>query len=369
MGGTSNADVRPDEVLGGRYRIEERIGAGGAAKVYRATDLRLRRPVAVKVVNPFLSRIPRAAERFVREARAMAALDSPYLVPIYDVGADGERLYLVLKLLEGELFEDRMRAGPVPAEEAAAIASDVLVGLETLHEAGMVHRDVKPSNVFVTREGRGVLLDLGIVLDDTERHLTDKGMVLGTPEFMAPEHAIGQDADARSDIYATALMLLFAITGKRGGVTSDCAVSRRVKGDGWLGPVLGRVPPGWRPILRQALSRERIVRTRSAADLRAALLSASMPAQWSGPSSWVRDDLDEAETSRVIVLANGTRPGPADVTAPATPLALARSGSEAEPLAVADEHTPATGGATPLALFALMLVAVVAAIVALVLVG
>jgi serine/threonine-protein kinase len=262
-------------VIAGRYRVEAVLGLGGMASVYRAVDLELGREVALKVLDSRLCQLEEpevARRRFLREARATAAIDSPHVVPIFDVGRDGEHLYLVEKLLRGDTIDAVMRSQQPSLSAVVRWARDALGGLSEIHRTDMVHRDVNPSNLFITHADRAVLIDLGIVLTDGER-LTSRNLVLGTPEFMAPEQATGAAPTARSDLYALALVLLFVAAGRRDLVEGEAQVQRRIDGDAWIDPELRVVSEPLRPILRRALARDPARRFGSALEMRASLLA------------------------------------------------------------------------------------------------
>ncbi|ACY12920.1 serine/threonine protein kinase [Haliangium ochraceum DSM 14365] len=211
----------------GRYQLERELGSGGMATVYRARDRELRREVALKVLFPHLSKRPEVVARFLREARAAAALDHANIVRVYDTGGgagsadDDDALsdppYLVMELVEGRSLDGALREhGPFLGEIVAAIGMLLCDALAEAHRAGIVHRDVKPANVMVTRRGRVALTDFGVARldDDDSAILTRTGMLLGTPAFMSPEQALGDPLDARSDIYSLGATLYQLATGK-----------------------------------------------------------------------------------------------------------------------------------------------------------
>jgi len=199
----------------GHYRLLEAIGRGGMGVVYAALDTRLGRRVAVKLVSEGAGEELRA--RFRREARSMARLGKhPNLVQIHDVGEDGGRVYLVMDLVPGPTLAHLLREGPLAPARAAAIGEKVARALAHLHAHGLVHRDVKPSNVLLGADGEPQLSDLGLVLDagDGER-LSATGAILGTPSYMAPEQAESPGAvDARADVYGAGALLYHAVTGR-----------------------------------------------------------------------------------------------------------------------------------------------------------
>jgi eukaryotic-like serine/threonine-protein kinase len=205
-------------VLCARYALGETIGAGGAARVYRATDRQLGREVAVKVLDDAaaLTADPSARERFLQEARTSARFDHPHLVTVYDAGEDDGALFLVMELVTGHtLAEHIAQHAPLPVSEAVDIARQVLDGLAAAHERRIIHRDVKPSNVLLDATGRARLADFGISkhLDAIERSITSDGMVVGTPSYLAPEQAAGRAPSPATDTYAVGIVLHEMLTG------------------------------------------------------------------------------------------------------------------------------------------------------------
>ena len=213
----------PDEVGRlGSYRVLRQIGAGGMGTVYQGEDPDLRRPVALKVMNSFLAFQDGPRRRFLHEARAMAALTHDHIVPIYHVGEERGVLFLAMPFLEGETLESRLRRiGPVPGRAALPMAEvlrivrEIAEGLHAAHARGLIHRDVKPSNVWLEAGGDRVkILDFGLARAlESDVHLTRTGNILGTPEFMSPEQANGKPADARSDLFSLGCVLYLLCTG------------------------------------------------------------------------------------------------------------------------------------------------------------
>ena len=200
----------------GHYRIERRLGEGGMGVVFAARDQRLERAVALKLVRTELND-PQLLARFWREARAAAALNHPGICQVYEIGeAAGGRPFIVMELLEGQPLADRIVTKPLPPGEVARIGISVLEALSALHGRGFVHRDVKPSNVFVLADGRVKLLDFGLVHGGQNtiapRGLTMTGAVMGSPGYMAPEQIRGETVDARADLFALAATLAEAAT-------------------------------------------------------------------------------------------------------------------------------------------------------------
>jgi serine/threonine protein kinase len=213
-------------VLDNRYRLEELRGGGGMAKVYKATDQRFERTVAVKIINPELRHDPEFDARFQREARIVSQLSDPHIVVVHDFGIDAQHgPYLVMEYLQGQTLRERIATqGTLPARAAIQLGGQILLALIHAHEKNVVHRDIKPDNIFLLNQS-GVrlhvrVLDFGIARifrgDDKSdaSQLTHPGAVLGTPRYMSPEQLAGHTVDARSDLYSTAMVLHEAMTGQ-----------------------------------------------------------------------------------------------------------------------------------------------------------
>jgi serine/threonine-protein kinase len=207
--------VRAAETLAGRYELVEVIGQGGMGVVYRGRDRILDRTVAVKVLPALYAENPTLVERFEREARAAARLSHPNIVSVYDSGRDGTVRYIVMECVPGaSLAEILARSAPLPIPQAVEIAARVADALAAAHAAGIVHRDVKPGNVMVLPTGAVKVLDFGIARAAADAALTRTTMVLGSAPYIAPEVALGQSADARSDIYSLGCVLYEMLTGR-----------------------------------------------------------------------------------------------------------------------------------------------------------
>ncbi len=219
----------------GPYEIVSALGAGGMGEVYRARDTRLDRTVAIKVLPATLASDPSFRERFDREARSISALDHPNICAVYDVGHDRGIDFIVMAFVEGETLAARLERGPLKLDEALRYAMEIASALEQAHRAGIVHRDVKPGNVMLTTTGAGStsapqakLLDFGLAkragpaaaggltaMPTTPAELTAAGAILGTFQYMAPEQLEGEDADARSDIFAFGAVVYEMVTGRK----------------------------------------------------------------------------------------------------------------------------------------------------------
>jgi len=269
----------------GPYEIIAPLGAGGMGEVYRARDTRLDRAVAVKVLPANVAADPEALARFDREARAVAALNHPNIIALFDIGREGRTSFVVTELLEGQTLRDRLSAGPLPPRTAVDYARSIADALAAAHERGIVHRDLKPENVFLTKDDRIKVLDFGLaqittppvdagVADAATTLATRPGLMLGTVGYMAPEQVRAQLTDARTDIFAFGVVLYEMLTGVRpfrGETTAD-AVSAVLTMDP---PDLTRsgtmVPPGLDRFVRRCLEKSPAQRFQSARDLSFAL--------------------------------------------------------------------------------------------------
>lgn len=203
------------QVLDGRYRVEAFLARGGMATVYRATDLRLDRVVALKVMHPHLASDPDFVARFQREAKAAARLSHPHVVGVFDQGDDGQHVYLAMEYVPGRTLRDVMREyGPLTTEQALVIIEPVLEALQAAHAAGFVHRDIKPENVLIADDGRVKVADFGLARALTTSDASQtQGVIMGTVAYLAPEQVERGDADERTDLYATGVVLFEMITG------------------------------------------------------------------------------------------------------------------------------------------------------------
>ena len=280
--------MEPETVLGA-YRILSPLGAGGMGEVYRAHDPKLDREVAIKILPKEMSTDPERIARFQREARALATLQHPNIASVYGFEEDGIQRFLVMELVEGQDLSERLKGGPVPADEAAALSMQLLDGLAAAHEQGIIHRDLKPANIKITPEGEVKILDFGLARaytadpeSETEilnsptitAAMTQAGVILGTAAYMSPEQARGQGVDQRTDLWAFGVILFEMLTGKRffaGDTVSDTlAAVLRAELDWDLLP--GDTPPNVRRVLRRCLARNPKERLRSAADAKLELV-------------------------------------------------------------------------------------------------
>jgi serine/threonine-protein kinase len=202
--------------VAGRYEVEREIGRGGMGIVYRARDLALERPVAIKLLPPELAAHEDLRERFLREARTAAVLAHPHVVPIHLVEAHDQVVFFVMGYVDGETLSARVRrAGALPPLDVARVLREVAWALGYAHGRGIVHRDVKPDNILIEHAtARAYVTDFGIARRTDQAGLTREGFVLGTAQFMSPEQAAGEAVDGRSDIYAVGIVAYFALTGR-----------------------------------------------------------------------------------------------------------------------------------------------------------
>ncbi|HLH26192.1 MAG TPA: protein kinase, partial [Chloroflexota bacterium] len=188
--------------IGDRYVVGEELGQGSDATVFRGQDLRLGRDVALKFLRPELQADPTFVTRFEREARSVARLDHPHIVPVYEYGEALGTRYLVMQYLPGGDLRARLRDGPLAVERALRIAADIAAALGSAHAQGIVHRDVKPANILLTEDGRAKMTDFGIAKMLDVPALTATAALLGTPHYLAPEQASGGAITPATDVYA-----------------------------------------------------------------------------------------------------------------------------------------------------------------------
>ena len=263
----------------GPYEILGPLGQGGMGEVYRARDARLRREVAVKVLREAIANDPDSLSRFRRETHAVAALNHPNILAIHDAGEQAGVPYAITELLDGESLADRLAAGPLPARRAVEIASQIADGLSAAHEKGIFHRDVKPANVFLTRDGRIKILDFGIARIGAAAPFADDGgtvtqeassrQLIGTVPYMSPEQLRGQPADGRSDIFALGAVLYEMLTGRSafGRAVPAETISAVLKEDPMAGNEAAALPPVLGRLLSRCLEKEPSDRYQSARDL------------------------------------------------------------------------------------------------------
>jgi tRNA A-37 threonylcarbamoyl transferase component Bud32 len=262
--------VGPGTVLG-RYLVGDELGAGGMATVYKARDEQLRRDVAVKVMFPHLAKKPEVSRRFRREARAAAGLEHQNILRVYDVGGGpDEPPYIVMELVRGKSLRELGDAnGPMLAEVVACIGAVLCDALAAAHAGGVIHRDVKPANVMTTDDGRLLLADFGVArVDDDDSLVTRTGALLGTPSFMSPEQAQGDEVDGRSDVYSVGATLYQLATGSSPfSGTTAVVVAAILRGE-YTAPQRRRPQIGAEVsrAIQKLMSKERAARPASAAE-------------------------------------------------------------------------------------------------------
>jgi Tol biopolymer transport system component len=270
MHGLTDGPITPGTRIG-PYKIESELGHGGMGKVFRAKDTRLSRPVAIKICNEEF------IDRFEQEARAIAVISHPNVCTLYDVGPN----YLVMELIEGETLAARLKRGKLPINEAIRYGAQIAEALAVAHAQGIIHRDLKPGNIMLTKSGVKVL-DFGLAKSAVDPSVTAAGGVMGTPAYLAPERLEGNEADARSDIYALGLVLAEMITGKRSANPEE-------------------LPPAPERVVNRCLQADPDERWQSARDLKWELESFALaPA---GPSSRPRYMMAGAVALAVVLSA------------------------------------------------------------------
>ncbi|MFI8511380.1 protein kinase [Streptomyces sp. NPDC085460] len=262
----------------GRYRLTHRLGRGGMAEVFAAEDVRLGRTVAVKLLRSDLAEDPVSKARFTREAQSVAGLNHHAIVAVYDSGedvVDGRPVpYIVMEIVEGRTIRDLLVSAEAPGpEQALVIVSGVLEALAYSHQHGIVHRDIKPANVIITHAGAVKVMDFGIAraLHGAQATMTQTGMVMGTPQYLSPEQALGKAVDHRSDLYATGCLLyeLLALRPPFTGETPLSVVYQHVQ-DIPVPPseVRGSTPPELDGLVMRSLAKEPDDRFQSAEEMR-----------------------------------------------------------------------------------------------------
>jgi eukaryotic-like serine/threonine-protein kinase len=263
----------PAALLDSRYRVGPMIARGGMSTVYRGTDTRLDRPVAIKIMDSRLAADPVFRTRVEREARTAARIDHPNVVDVHDQGdhpgPDGPTLFLVMELVDGGTLRDVLRLrGALGVPAAIAVMTQVLAGLAEAHRLGLVHRDIKPENVLISRTGEVKVADFGLVVAAAEAGLSHAGMIMGTVAYLSPEQVTTGSADARSDVYGAGVMFYELLTGEAPyrGETAISVAYRHVNSD--IPPpsdTAGDVPPELDELIQRATRRDPAARPADAA--------------------------------------------------------------------------------------------------------
>ncbi|MFN8021213.1 MAG: protein kinase [Acidimicrobiales bacterium] len=307
MSTTTSPPPLPPAVLAQRYRLERRLAQGGMAEVWLGTDLSLSRQVAVKLLKPNLASDPVVAERFRREAIAVAQLNHPNIVAVYDAIEDNGRQAVVMQLVNGkslrQLLDEQKKLSP---ELTIHIGSCVAGALDAAHQAGMVHRDVKPGNILITPDGRVLLTDFGIAkgLEPTGDDLTNDNIMMGTAKYLSPEQVRGKRLDGRADLYSLGLVLYECLAGRvpfLGQNDADTALARLQRDPTDITRLRPTLPTGLPELIHKLLARRPDQRYPSGASVRAAL--AEVAAKANDPT------LPDA-----TVTATAPRPQPIDPT-------------------------------------------------------
>lgn len=291
----------------GPYEITSPIGAGGMGEVYKARDTRLDRTVAIKILPEHLADSPERRERFEREARAVSSLNHPHICTLHDVGSDNGIDFIVMEHLKGETLAERLKKGPLRFEDALRYGREIADALDRAHRAGVIHRDLKPGNIMLTKSG-AVLLDFGLakrtgLSEDVSggsdsaqptqaKDLTDEGTVLGTFQYMAPEQLEGGEIDARTDIFAFGAVLYEMLTGKKAftGKSQASLIGAILKDDPpSIASLQPTTPPELDRVLRKCLAKDSDERWGSAHDVGELL-------------SWTRDGVTSTTSERGSLL-------------------------------------------------------------------
>src|SRR5580704_6427892 len=269
----------------GPYEIRSTLGAGGMGEVYRAYDSRLRRDVAIKVLREADASAD-LRSRFEREARAVAALNHPNIIAVYDFGIQGGQQYIVSEFLEGESLRSLLKGKPVPIRKLIEIGAQVADGLSAAHSAGIVHRDLKPENIMLAKDGRAKILDFGLarhtrtgdsaavpagsaetLVPMNSEHQTSAGAVLGTAAYMSPEQALAKETDYRSDQFSFGLILYELASGKQAFVRASTIETMAAIVREEPPAIEEKLPPPLKWIIDRCLAKEPEQRYESTRDL------------------------------------------------------------------------------------------------------
>ena len=313
------------------YRVLRRVGSGGMGVVYEAEDLTLGRHVALKFLPSDLQQAPQASERFKLEARAASALNHPNICTIHEVGEEQGESFIAMELLQGEPLDTYVLHHPLTTPEILNIAIGIADGLDAAHSAGIIHRDIKPGNIFITTRGEPKILDFGLAkarrtssharvagaseaVTVAQEHLTSPGIAVGTVAFMSPEQARGQDLDARSDVFSLGAVLYQMVTGRppfegeTPAVIFDGILNRDPAPIGERAP---EIPARLQDVITTALEKDRDLRYQSAAEIRAELKRIKRDAGSGRAASAGSAAATRAASSSTQVAAHESAVGPA----------------------------------------------------------
>ena len=268
----------------GAYEVIAKLGEGGMGEVYRATDTKLGRSVAIKVLPDAFAADPERVPRFEREAKVLASLNHPHIAALYGMEQIDGRHFLIMELVEGETLADRLQAGPLPIDETLRIAAQIADGLDAAHDQGIVHRDLKPANIKITPDGKVKVLDFGLAKaveagaaapnvthsPTLSMLATQGGMIMGTAAYMSPEQAKGLAVDRRSDVFSFGVVLYEMLTGRQpfhGETAAEVMASVMIR-DADLALLPPTIHPRLRDIVTRCLDKRPRQRWQSMGDLR-----------------------------------------------------------------------------------------------------
>ncbi len=286
--GSIESPVRPADLCGrtiSHYRIVEALGHGGMGVVYKAEDLKLGRVVALKFLAPHVCLSEEHRARFVREAKALAAIDHPNICAVHEIAETQGDLFLAMAFVDGPTLKDKIAEGPLNLEEALRIVIDAAQGLHAAHKNGVVHRDIKSANIMLNADGRAMITDFGLAYSEHEPSASRTGTLIGTPAYMSPEQVRGERADRRSDLWSLGVVLYEAVTGRLPFPADERPTSILTDEPEPLTSLRPGAPLDLDRIVRRALAKAPSNRYQSAADLAADLreLFEPVPKQKSAP--------------------------------------------------------------------------------------